>query len=949
MLNKIKVTLGCAFALSLAAVATAQGKLESISSNFKGETPGVTLNGDGLGEPRVVRANGDKTWKFIFPGHLKGKAGYKSIKQAGLRYYTFGWQNSKPAEVFVCFYFSEASEPTAVKTVDGWQIVWGEGAEKAVASNKIAKPAPAANEPEPAVELKPVKTEPTPPITTAKAAAPKSDSNPQKIAVPPGAKIAANTGSFAAPANQVPANFTRTIVPGESGIAAPPKTVDPMQLKVTLTFVNADVVQILRALAQQAEVNIVTSPEVAGKLTVSMNKVTVQSALDIITSMTGLRYAQLGNAFIVTSNGKFAAAVQQIKSGGDSPSETRVVNLMSGEGNQIKLAVFKAIPQDTMDGHYDVVLPSEKVAIAQTQNQASADVSIGGDTGGKGGSQSAGTTGGKQGEAATALQSVSNDTGGSTQADKDPYLVLVGTSDRLNEVETMVRDLDAKIVRAARLGITANIAARVVPIYSMQAFRIREAVNALVERDPNKDSFNIIETQTTPVPGMPASMTMLMISGPMESIDVVANFAKAFDMGICEANNILYPRSPEEAQQSYEVVELKFVEPFEAAYEVQQRIHGLRATLMPAPADPLLAGNTFRRKKDPELWERTSPKGQRVFGDGGVQASSSVTNKSGGEGGGDGGGGGAQGGGGSSGGGSKSGNITNGQQGASAVSHEMGYEPMKILLQGTAQQIAAAKALISIMDVAPKQIAIEVRVASLTKEEALRMGLDWSLLTGGTVRTLRFNNGSGDTSATPGNISGTIGWAGGGSSDILATLDQLAGSGKLLARPNLLAINGKPTSLFVGDRIQYIKTIQASQNGTTIEVGELNVGVELNVVARVGAEKNLTLDLNPSLSILKGFSPVPGGGNLPQTSERYAQSQVVMKSGETIAIGGLMQEEERSSKAGVPILSQIPIVGSLFSRTDKSKIRSEIVFFLTAREVSADERSSSANPTNIKG
>lgn len=941
MLNKPKILIAGALALVLSASAAAQGLLEAVKPAFANGGHSLTVSGDGLSEPKVSSTNGGKTWKFTFSGKLKGKAGYTRTREAGLRYFTYGWQNAKPPAVFVCLYFSAAEEPKATETADGWTISWGEGSAdwvgQAASSTPKATTKAADEEPDPAPATK------GPKVTievNSKAPAAK----PMKTIKPVGTP-ANSTASF--PDSVPPLDFSKRVIPGEAGIAPAAKPADPMQFKVNLTFVSTDVVQILRALAQQAEVNIVTSPEVAGKITVALNQVTVQSALDLVSAMANLRYARMGNAFIVTSSSKFASAMQQIKGGADTPSESRVINLMSGEGNQIKLSVLKAIPQETMSGHYDLVLPSEKVAISQTQNQASTDVGAAGDDKAKGGQGGSLPTGqGTQGAASTALQTVSNDNGnGPTQANKDPYLVLVGTPDRLNEVETMVRDLDAKILSAARLGVTANIGTRVVPIYSMQTFRIREAVKALVDRDPSKDSYNITETQVTPVPGMAAFQSMLMISGPVEALDLVAEFARSFDRAICEGNDIMYPESQQDARQGVEVVELKFVEPIEVAYECQQRVHGLRASLLPGPVDPLMSGGTFHRKKDPELWERNDAKGSRVFGDGGVSASSTVSKSGGGEGG-SGGSGGAGGGGGTKSGGS--GNITSGQQGASMAGREMGYEPMKIMLHGTSQQIAAAKKLIDLMDVPPKVVAIEMRVMSLTKEEALRMGLDWSLLTGGTVKALRFNNGSGDTAASPGNISGTLGWAGGGSSDVLGTLDKLAGTNKMLARPNLLALHGKPTSLFIGDRIQYIKTIQASQNGTTITVGELNVGVEFNVVARVGAGGNLMLDLNPSLSILKGFTPVPGGGNLPQTTERYSQSQVVMKSGETLAIGGLIQDEDRKSVGGVPILSQIPLLGQLFSRTDNKRTRSEVVFFLTAKEVDYNERANAANPTSIK-
>jgi type II secretory pathway component GspD/PulD (secretin) len=67
-------------------------------------------------------------------------------------------------------------------------------------------------------------------------------------------------------------------------------------------------------------------------------------------------------------------------------------------------------------------------------------------------------------------------------------------------------------------------------------------------------------------------------------------------------------------------------------------------------------------------------------------------------------------------------------------------------------------------------------------------------------------------------------------------------------------------------------------------------------------------------------------------------------SGETIAIGGLIQEQDRKSYGGIPILKDLPIIGHLFGRTDNRKVRSEVVFFVTVKEVNPSNRGGAANP-----
>lgn len=270
--------------------------------------------------------------------------------------------------------------------------------------------------------------------------------------------------------------------------------------------------------------------------------------------------------------------------------------------------------------------------------------------------------------------------------------------------------------------------------------------------------------------------------------------------------------------------------------------------------------------------------------------------------------------------------------------------PMKLVLRGTPTQIDAAVAYLKRIDVAPKQVAIELRVMELTKEDALRIGIDWSILTGsGTVQSIRFNQGLGDKADTSGTINGTFS----GPTNVLATLDSAANKFNLIARPNLLAIDGREAELFVGDVIRYIKTIQASQNGTTVETGEERVGVRLSIMPRVGSDGNITLDLRPIVSYLRGYTPVPGGGQLPQTSERVTQTTAQIMSGETLALGGLIQDSDRKNTSGIPFLKDLPVLGQLFRRTDNDHVRTEIVFFLTAKVVDDKSRTSAADPREL--
>lgn len=253
--------------------------------------------------------------------------------------------------------------------------------------------------------------------------------------------------------------------------------------------------------------------------------------------------------------------------------------------------------------------------------------------------------------------------------------------------------------------------------------------------------------------------------------------------------------------------------------------------------------------------------------------------------------------------------------------------PMRLLLRGTHDEIQQAIQYLEIMDVAPKQVALELRVMDLDKQDALNAGIDWNVITGGAVKVISLNNSQPNPSNTvAGAISGHN-----FNGDVTASLDRIASKTNLIARPNLVALDGRQTEIFVGDIVRYVESITNSQNGTSVTTGEIPVGVRLSVLARVGADGNLTLDLRPRVSILDSFTSVPGGGELPQTSSRIAQSTISVKSGQTIAIGGLIQDQDVKSIQGVPFLMDLPFIGHLFKKTTNTTDRTELVFFLTVR------------------
>jgi type II secretory pathway component GspD/PulD (secretin) len=880
----------------LATGAWGQAKLTGIETTQVGDGLKIVIRGESLPKPRVQRILKDTSYILEFDAGLGTRGGRKTVGFARVKYVQWGWYTNRPPRVRVHVKTTAAAKPELVHENGAYVVKFG------VTSRPVDSPTTPLSGNELADRIAMLQAV-------------------QQLDRPGQAGGPANNGPLQwAPADILASHGTAPSAPlkGKAAPSGPPKqphsaaaptvtgpsrAVNPSTEgpKVSLDFVGTDVVQILKALSIQAGVNIVASPEVSPsdkptRLTISLHNVTLEDALTFVTTMSGLRYARVGNTFVVTPSGSFSNAMRQIMERGAENYETRVINLVSGEADRIREAALKAMPQDGRNGFYDIVVPSNA---AQSGPKAVPQATT---------SQEQGLLEQIQGAAAgekTAQPQPQTAPTPPPSARRDFYLLLVGDRGRLDAVEKYIRDLDQRIASTFSLDRSRSMSTVVVPIQSGQTERIKTMIDKLLAENPRAADFSITETSIKELDLGEVSTKLLLMIGPGEEISTIEKFARALDMELCRTIGLDYAETQAQFERVYEVVELTYLEPVIAAFDLKGRFKGLWVTVVPDPVTPGIMGEDEGKKEEAPT------------------------------------------------------DSADGKTGAQKVKETelkraIGREPMRLILRGTRSIIESAKQYLAKIDVAPRQIALELRVMELTKEEALRLGIDWNLLMGSRGHVFRLNQGLGDSSATSGTLSGTrtggikidpvTGQRFAETASFLGTLDAISNSRNLIARPNALVSDGRSTDLFVGDTIRYIKQIQATQNGTTVIVDEIEVGSKFRIKARIGDKGSIALDLEQTFSVLNGFTPVPGGGNLPQTSDRSSKMFVNMQSGETIALGGLILDNDRKSVSGIPILKDLPIIGKLFSRTDNRRVRTEIVFFLTAVEVQTDNRENAASP-----
>lgn len=171
------------------------------------------------------------------------------------------------------------------------------------------------------------------------------------------------------------------------------------------------------------------------------------------------------------------------------------------------------------------------------------------------------------------------------------------------------------------------------------------------------------------------------------------------------------------------------------------------------------------------------------------------------------------------------------------------------------------------------------------------------------------------------------------------------GKANLLSSPSVTTLSGQMANIQVANIIPYASDFSRTNIGTSdfpvfvevYKVAEKVTGISLEVTPSVaGDSKVVTMDIHPEVSVLVDQVPIsasvdfPANLGYPIIDTRTAQTSVVIKSGETVILGGLIREDVTVTKRKVPLLGDIPYLGNLFKSDHTNKVKKNLVIFLTA-------------------
>ncbi|WP_205624961.1 type II secretion system secretin GspD [Geminicoccus roseus] len=239
------------------------------------------------------------------------------------------------------------------------------------------------------------------------------------------------------------------------------------------------------------------------------------------------------------------------------------------------------------------------------------------------------------------------------------------------------------------------------------------------------------------------------------------------------------------------------------------------------------------------------------------------------------------------------------------------------------------------LDTPPGQVVIDATIAEVQLNDRLRYGVQYFFESG----DFRFGFSTGDL-LRPRNVTPGFSFLFNSGNDKIIALDALSSvtDVRIMSSPTLVVQDNKEASLNVGNEVPItIRSATGDQEDdrtvNTIQYRE--TGVILTVKPRISGNSSVALEIAQEVSnVVELDSGASEEDRLtPTINQRKVQSVVSVRSGQTVVLGGLIQEQEQRSRQGIPLLSDIPGIGDLFANNNRSGNRTELVVFITPRIV----------------
>ncbi len=638
-------------------------------------------------------------------------------------------------------------------------------------------------------------------------------------------------------------------------------TTVPIEKRVSLSFKDADIKDVLQALSIKAGVNIIVDEGVSRKITLVLNNVTAKEALEMITKASGLAYERWNNGYIVATPKRLL----EILDSGVPKESKQVVEAIEIKGDivQIQNALKAVYPEvvSSVSGRYLVLKgESSKVSDAKKLISGIDTVPIRPEI------KEVVEVIEIRGNIEKVSQSIKSVYPELTVVIGDKVIVIKGEDSRVRQAIELAKRVDIAPIEEARVR-------EVVRLKGIEASVMKEALSGISE-------VNITVVKQT---------NTLILQGSKSKVEEIKNLISVLDTE---------PARPE-VKEIVEAIEIKgdivqIQNALKAVYpEVVSSISG-RYLVLKGESSKVSDAKKLVNTIDvitviPEVIAKTTELTERI--------------------------------------------TLKHIEAKDFVESIKGLFPQDtfaietptntVIVKGTRDIIDRVQEFVTAVDIPTPQYMLEAKVVEVNRDGALLLGIDSSL--SANLNVGLSTNALALESLTS-LVSSTV------QLNAVLNMAQSKGLAKVIAAPKIAAIDGKEANIFIGDVINYF--IPRVDGG--FDLKSVTAGVTLRVIAKMERDKTIRVTLNPEVSSITGWTG-SGATIAPNVGTRRASTELKVKDGDTIIIGGLMRSSDTETVKKVPLLSNIPILGQLFKSRDAKQEERELIIMITVNVVKEEK------------
>jgi general secretion pathway protein D len=178
--------------------------------------------------------------------------------------------------------------------------------------------------------------------------------------------------------------------------------------------------------------------------------------------------------------------------------------------------------------------------------------------------------------------------------------------------------------------------------------------------------------------------------------------------------------------------------------------------------------------------------------------------------------------------------------------------------------------------------------------------------------------------------------ASGNNLDVVLTALEASDRFRVITKPSIFTTNNKKALITSGEQVPVPTSIQSAVNSTTNSSSGLttqssvqykDIELRLEVLPLINSDKDVSLEIVQNISERSGSTKIDNN-DIPNIAKRSLKTYVTVPNNGTLILGGLIKESVDLSKSGLPVLGNIPLIGPLFARTSKAKVRNELIVIM---------------------